>query len=488
MSSENNVQQITGSAKMVTITPVFQVFQPYGILNSQRITTITDTGGTVTSDTSNGVEISLDITTSSGSFATLRSARVLKYRPGLSNSIRFGMTFATPVANSLQYGGLSNEGSQISFAYVGTDFVIRKLTDGHLEVRTLTITAAETGAATATVTLDSVAFAVTLSNAGGALSFTAHELEIFTYAGWDVEHVNDTITFVSNDIIAGPLTGTFSYSSTGASTGTFARTKAGVVVTETTVSQADWNSNSEMITLLDPTLFNTYEIEYSWLGGGNIDFRVLNPRDGKYETVHSIQTANTGVGVSLSQPNMYGEVSLSSVGSTTAMTVSVSGLMGGTYGPVHVKTPIYAISNERTIAANTETVVLVVHDRHSINGYVNQSEILINHLSGAADGNRAVLIKMIKNPTTLSANTTGDYANNQYVNELESISIVDTESLTYTGGNIIDEFFIGKNGNLDVTYDSDRQIELFQSEAIILTAFSTATNTVNLSMSLLEDH
>jgi hypothetical protein len=483
--AENLTQQIIGSAKSAIYTPVFTIAANYKILNAQLVRIDTSNGGTITSN-ANQVSTDLDITTTAGSSASLRAVRVLKYRPGIANSVRFGMIFDTGIANSRQFGGLANDGNQLTFIQNGTDFAVRRTSGGRLEIRTLTITVAENGAATGTVTLAGVAFNVTLSNAGGSISFTAHELgDTFTYTGWITEHINDTISFISS-VDVGPIGGTYSYSSTGASTGTFAQTQAGVVETTFDVLQADWNGNSEMVFLLNPQLANAYEIEYTWLGVGNIDFRVLNPRQGKYETVHSMRIANVGLALSLEQPNMFGTISCISDTSTTALQTTASGFSGGSYGNTNIKSPIYGFDNERTIAANTETVILAIANRFVMNGTVNQSEIFLERMSGAIDGNRPVLIKIIKDPTTLGADATGDYTDFQYVNETESLTIIDITSLTYTGGDVIDEFFVGKDGNLTIDYHL-RELEVFQRESIIITAESTQTNVVNISLTVLED-
>lgn len=486
MASENNIQQVVGSGKFVTVTPVVQIYAPYKILNSQTVVSFLNAGGTVTS-AANQIAIDLNITSSVGSYALLRSRRVLKYRPGIVNTVRFGYDFDVGVANFIQFGGMQNEGNQISFAMIGTDFVVRKQSGGRLEIRTLTITAAETGAATATVTLAGVPFAVPLTNAGGTLSFTAFEIANFSYTGWTVTHVDDEVIFSSSTIVApAPITGTFSYSSTGASTGTFVRSQIGVVATNLDILQVDWNGNSEMIQKLIPTNFNSYEIEYSWLGGGNIDFRVLNGRDGKFETVHSMRFANNGTDISLEQPNMFAAVGLISEGSTTAMMSKVSGMFAGTFGPTSIRSPLYGLSNERTIAANTETVILVIKNRLVVNNTINQSVVLIERFSASADGNRPVQLRLIKNPTTLSAGLTTDYTNYQFVDETESLTVFDTTALTFTGGSTLDAHIIGKDGSIAIDY-FERELELFQSETIIVTALSTLSNVVNLSLNVLED-
>jgi hypothetical protein len=398
----------------------------------------------------------------------------------------FAATFNAGVANSIQYAGVGNFGSSIYFCYNGTDFGVRTSTNGLEHVVTLTITAAENTTATGTITLNSVAYNVSLTNAGGDLSFTAHECEVGDSFGslWNVEHIDDKIVFES--IGVGPRNGTYTYSSTGASTGTFATTKTGVATTTTDVTTANWNGPSRMITQVDPTKRNMYEIEYSWYGTGSFLFRIYNPTSGQYELVHQIDFANKDTVPSLTQPNMFVQFGVESQGSTTAMTMTVPGQYGALLGEIRFNLPIYGIDTQKIISASTETVLMVIKNRNTVNGFANHSESLIERISAVTDGNRPVKFKIISNPTTLSANSTTDYTDYNFVDENNSISLFDTVADTYTGGVILDTFFVGKNGLIYLDLKG-REIELFESEVLVITAESTATNTVDLSITLLED-
>lgn len=475
---------IFGEGKITKYNPIVQNYAPYGMINHQLYKTYTETGGTITS-ASNGCDIQLDITNSVGSYAVLRSHRVLKYRPGYSNIVRFCQQFDTPVANSLQFGGVGNAGSDLYFCYNGTEFGIRKSCDGLAEVRKLSISVSENTTATGTITLDDIEFEVSLTNSCGYKNFTAYEIKNgATYSGWNVENIGNDIVFQAHNV--GAKSGTFSFTSDGASVGSFTQLKAGAALSSSYVTKANWNGSSSMINTLDPLKRNMYEIEYSWYGVGNILFKILNPITGRYELVHSMSFANTVTLPSLTQPNMFCQMGVASLGSTTALTNYITGQFGATLGKINVIAPIYGVSNKRTIPANTEQVIITVKNRNTINGYSNQSEIYIERISAVINGSKPVHIKVIKNPTTLSNSTIADYTNYKYIEKDQSIGLYDKDSLKYTGGSIIDEFYIGKNGLIYLNL-KNKEYELYQSDIIIFTAESGNTNTVEISVTLLED-
>jgi hypothetical protein len=463
---------------------IIQSYAPYGMINSQIYNQITATGGTITANT-NGTEIDLAITTSIGSYAVLRSKKVIKYRPGFANQVRMSARFdSQTVANSLQFVGLGNANSDLYFCHNGTSFGIRRSTDGLAEVRSLQITTASAGAETITLTLNDVEYTINATNAGGVESFTAHEIEIAnTYTGWNVDHIGDTLVFQARDV--GPKTGTFSISSTGTADGTFSTNKTGSALTTTFVPQSSWNGYSTMVSDLDHTKNNLYEIEYSWFGSSDIYFRVYKPSTSRFETVHVLSFANTDTDPSLSAPNMFIQVGVASLGSTTAMTLVTTCSMGSTLGPILINKPNHSVSTSQAISSSTETNLLVLKNVNVVNGFSNQSEIVMRLINIASDGNRPVRISIVKNPTSLGDGTTSDYSNYSYVDQANSLALVDYTSITYTGGELISTYYVGKNGL--VTLEYDKELVLSQRDELLITAFSTATNTVDISCSFVDD-
>ncbi len=473
-----------GDQRISMLNPLFHNYALYNIINPQLYTCLTDTGGTITGN-SNGTEIDLNISSSIGSYAVLRSKKVIKYRPGYNVVSRWNVVFTTPVTNMLQFGGMGNNGSDIYFCYSGTDFGVRYSTGGSVDKRKLTITTSETSSVNATVVLNGVSFTVPLTNAGGNTAFTAFEIAKYSYTGWNTEAVDNTVIFIAKNV--GLKSNSFSYSSAGNSVATFIQLKVGSSLTTVFVNRADWNGDSDMITALDPLKRNMYSINYSWYGSGNMIFEVFNPDNQKYETVHTIQFANSQLEPSLTQPNMYLQQGIASLGSTTASGIRVAGGFAAVEGNYKIEVPIYGIHNSRSIAANTETVILLIKGRQQINNFINNSEPLIRNLSISTEGAKPVVIKIIKNPTSLSSNTTSDYVKWNYIKETESITIYDTNCLTRTGGIVLSTHYMSNSGGqyIDLT---NREIVINQYDIIAITAQSVNISDIHVAVTIVEDY
>lgn len=488
----NGMTSIFGESLKIDYFPVIQTSHFYGIaVNGQLATTFTSGGGAAAANTA-GNAVVLSVGTGVGDYVVYRTKRVLKYRHGYGALCRVGYKFATGVANSLQFCGVGNSVSDLYFCYSGTSFGVRRSHSGLLHVVKLTITAAAAGTESITVTLNSVAFNITMTNAGGATAFTAHQVEVggtgFTdYTNWDVEHIGSTIYFLGGSV--GARSGTYSFvNNTGGGTaaGTFTTEKTGADLTTDFVAQASWNGNSPMVTNLDPLQNNLYSIRYSWFGSSNIEFMVYNPDSGDFETVHTETYANgADANYSLSNANLYIQYGVASLGSSTAISNTATGCYGGILGEPNIaKQPQASASNSVSISANTDTVILLIQNRLQISGFPNQSELLMKSLSVGVDGNQPVIIKIVKNPTTVSANTTSDYTSLTVFNDA-NLLLYGTNTRTYSGGRVLRQYIVGKNGGLSVDFDDE--FFLARDDTVVVTATSTATNTVTIAMTFISD-
>ena len=472
------------------ITPTVQNYFIYGVpLHTQLSVQFTATGGTITTSTEKNA-INLNITTAIGSFAVQRSRRVVKHYPGYGNGISHQAKFdGNAVANSLQFVGVGNSETDIYFCYTGDVFGCRYSSGGKLHIVSLLITTASTGATNATVTLNSVAFTVPLTNAGGDLEFTAHEISKGVggagFTGWDVEHIGTTVFFIAGSV--GARSGTYSFTHASA-VAAFTTGEVGAALNTTFIPRTSWNGVSPLIADLDPTKVNIYQIEYSWFGSANLLYKVFNSTSRQYELVHSVSFANVVSSLGISKPNMYLQKGVASLGSTTALTLFSSSSFAGTYGMLKLQdSPIVSVSNTRSISSSTQTNVLVLQCAKLLNNTATQSEIFLETLTVASDGNRAVRIRVILNPTTLGADTTGDYDTFTYINPTQSLTLYDTTSLTYTGGTVLREYIVGKDGNLIINLFRE-DLYLGRGDILVFSAFSTAVNVVDIAVSVRENY
>lgn len=473
-----------GEQRVSSYKPIFQNYALYNIINNQVYTYFSATGGTITGNV-NGTEIDLNISASVGSYAVLRSTKVCKYRPGYNIIVRWNVLFAEPVANCLQFGGLGNNGSDVYFCYNGLDFGVRYSTGGYSEVRYLTITTAETTSTNATIVVNGVSHTVPLTDANEDTSFTAYQIAKYSFTGWSVYSVGNIVIFTADAV--GSKGSTYSFSTGGTSVASFSQIKEGTALTTTFVNRTAWNGYSTMVQDLDPTKRNMYCIEYSWYGSGNMTFKVFNSVSSTYETVHTISFSNLYQEPSLTQPNMYLTQGIASLGSTSAKTIRVAGGFAATEGEYIVNYPMYSVDNQVSIAPNIETVIIALRNRDNIYGFTNNSEILIRQIVFNTDGNKGTTIRVIKNPTLLSAGTARDYTKWEYINESQSIGVVDKKSRTFTGGNVLATYFIPRSEEKLIDLNT-REIFIHKRDVIIITATSTSICDIYSAVSIVEDY
>lgn len=457
----------------VSATPIINDHFLYDTLNSQRYSTFAGSGGAIT------VQDSLVNIASSAtpfSYAVLRSKRNLQYFPGTSNQVRFTALFDTAVVSSTQRIGLGTAGNEISVGYNGIQFGFLRAYGGKIHVVELTVTAAAGGVETATVTLNSVAFEIALTNAGGAIAFTCYELERGVYAGWNVFQIDETIRFAFAGV--GAKSGTYSYSSTGTSTGTFATITTGVALTESWVYEDDFNVNPALCISLDKTKGNVYMIDFSWLGFNSLTLSAASPTTGIMEPLHVIRYPNSSTAPSVLVPHMPLQAVVYSYGTTTPLTLKSASWSGFTIGVLpKITTPRVSFSHEKTILKDEETIITAFRSRWDYNGVINQSRDILLSMALVCDGAKATIFKFVLNPTTLGDGTTTDYSDFKYVNEADALLEQDTKVITYTGGDIIFQIYMSKEDK-QLLYFEYGEIVVPRGATLLITAETTGVNSI----------
>ncbi|MHA2030019.1 MAG: hypothetical protein ACW99Q_11550, partial [Candidatus Kariarchaeaceae archaeon] len=293
-----------GSLMVENLTPIYHIKGLYNQINTRLVETFTSNGSVTNSDAMFNIIGNTGIL----DYAVLRSRRQINYQAGTGTLTRFTTVFDTGTAGYQQISGAGVSGNGLFFGYNGTQFAILRQTGGVGEVRRLEITTAENSSTTAVVTLNSVAFNVTLTNAGGATEFTAYQVAETAMSGWDIESIGDFIYFTATG--TGAKSGTYSYANGGgASAGTFTQITPGATETYNWTNQEDWNidtmdGNGPTKMVLNPQKGNVYQIRYQWLGFGELDFYIEDDQTGKFQLVHSIKYTNRNTVPSLRRPSL----------------------------------------------------------------------------------------------------------------------------------------------------------------------------------------
>lgn len=464
-----------------TPVPMFTINHNYGVaVNPQKHREIVTPGSTITP---NIFDNSAELTIDNQLFATsnLQIRRNLRQTLDQGYQTRSSIKFQASVPDSLQLFVVGNSTASWSFGDIGA-FGIVNIYGGAQTIVKFTVTVGAAGAETAAVTLGPDAYNVPLTGSGGNTSFTAHEIENFTYPRWLVDHVGSDIFFISQELTPPP--GVFTFASTGAATATTTIITSGVASTIDFIPREYWNGSSPMIQNLVPTYYNLYQIEW-WLS--TVIYSIFNPDTRLFEIVHTISNSNSSFNPESS--TVYVQHFLASIGSTTPMTISTKATSGSHSGPIAERNaPSYNISAEKTLSAGVELVLAVINNRQQMNGIPNNGELGVVQLFISNDGNRATTISLILNPTTIGLDILTDYTNFSYVNETSSITLYDTTATkTYTGGTRIVTFNVGKNSSLFYNLSDNLDVFLIPGDFLVISALSSLASLVTISVIINED-
>jgi len=372
----------------VPITPVFQLDGLYG-LDPQKFETYSFSTGITTS---NSLMIASSGTGAYG-YGVVRSRRAVRYRPGQGALARFTAQFSGSVEGYTQRAGFfsQEQALQVGFNTNGKFGILRE-NGGKAHIHRFEITTPTSGSEDITITLNGNATIVTIPS--GTAQENATGIGTNTFPGWVVDYKNGYIEFLSTSV--GPKTGTFSIASTGTLVGTSVTAQTGVDHTSNWIYQEDWNydsmtgvggtTNPSGVTL-DPTKLNVYQINFRWLGVGEMRFAVENPTTGDMMPIHHIHYANRNNDVHLDNPSLkIGYVAANLDGNTgVGVTVSGASMMGAIEGIINTTTfPIAATRSKSGSmnSTNTKYHLLTIKGNLISNNKINTRELLIKKLSG----------------------------------------------------------------------------------------------------------
>lgn len=433
------VQQQTAFGEVLTaqLTPFVQSTAAYNRLAANMRSYVSGTGAATLS----GGEFVCTTGATANSYAAIRSVRALNYKGGMGGRFRGTGRFQTGgVADSLQGVGFFNVGDALLFGFYGTEFGIIYQHGGLQEVRSLTLSAAATGASVATITLNGEVFSVPLTS--GTVQHNAFEIERWFFLNnttWGVTQNGATVQFASRS--DGEKAGAYTFSATGIAVGTFSRTTAGVTKTTSFTPRTAWNVNT--CDWIDTTKGNVFQIDFQYLGYGNIFFYVEDPETGNFVLVHKLKYANANVKPSLGNPSLHCGIFAASLGSTTPLTITsacVAAFLEGT--PAKTRNP-RSFANNKSVGT-TLTNLFTVRNRDVFGGKANQVELTPLLLNVFTESARGANIQLITGATL------GGDTNYSYVNESNLVAEIDTTATTVTGGTSIVSLQIAGNSSSQI--------------------------------------
>lgn len=423
----------------IPITPAIQLDALYGLLPNQ-FETYSANGGSV--ETTNTL-MKVHSNTAPGGYGVIRSRRILRYRPGQGALGRFTAGFSAPHANTTQRAGLFAQEQALCIGYDGTQFGILRQNGGKAVIYALNLTSPATGLQNVTITLNNVPYVVALTS--GTTTQNAVTIANASYTGWTVTQIGPIVYFLSSSI--GPQAGTFSFSSTGTATGSMTLAQAGVPNTLNWTYQSQWlydklDGTGPSGMILNPSKLNVYQIDFRWLGAGEIRYGIENSVNGNMITFHHEHYSNRNEDVHIDNPSFklgYIAANLTASPSTDVHVYGAS-MLGAVQGIVtHTNYTTSASSGTKTgLGSNQYNHLLTVRNDNIFNNKINLREFRAQKLSVAADSNDPIELVI-----TFNMPLTHSYSQ---VNP-DSCSSISTVTDTFTAPKTLASYVIPSGGS-----------------------------------------
>ena len=379
----------------VPITPVFQLDGLYGLDKRLFESYESESGSAIASNTL----LECRTGTALGGYGVIRSKRAVRYRPGQGALARFTAQFTEGGVGYTQRAGFFSQEQAIQVGFDGDEFGVLLQNGGKAHIHAINITGAATSGGNITITLDDEIFVVAVLS-GDTVSDVARKIHhgvISDY--WIVEYAVDKVCFLSTAV--GPKTGSFSFSDTDSTgiTSTLSVLQAGADHVNNWTYQEDFNGdplngNGYSGATIDPTKLNVYQINFRWLGAGQIRFSIENPLNGDMIVFHEIQYANKYNDVHVDNPSLkVGWVAASLGGTGTDIYVSGGSMLGAIEGLIeNTKLPTatsITYDGSPNLSADNYHHVLTLHNRLIYNNKINTREVLLKTINSAFATNPA---------------------------------------------------------------------------------------------------
>ena len=452
-----------GEPLAISPTAVIQLDGIYGA-TSDVIQTYTNGTGSVAGSVDQMFQVSTG--TTQGGYGVLRSRRFLRYRPGQGIVTRLTAAFTQGVAGSLQFAGLANQENRLAFGFNGDRFGIVRSTGGKAHITLMTMTVAPNATQTATITLNGVAYTVTLGAGTVDAAITTIVNRVGGYGGWLFQQTDGAMLWLAPTL--GPMNGTFSFTSTGNAQATFSTKQAGVAQTDYWTYQEDWNvdkmdgsnqidTNPSGMTL-DPTKLNVYQIALRWLGAGAISYAMEDQASGTLVYVHREHYVNQHTTPHVVNPSFKITYAAYNTTNNTDLTVKGASIYGAVEGTLFQNELTRSHSaSKASLAQNTTHHIMTIKNSVVTNGLaganngnyiINAKEAIVKALNVSVQSTDPSLVYLFFDPTSFSSNHT--YFNIPYCNEVYSTV---TGTLDTTLDNPVYAGVIPINGsvNIDLT-------------------------------------
>jgi hypothetical protein len=157
---------------------------------------------------------------------------------------------------------------------------------------------------------------------------------------------------------------------------------------ETFIPTSEWDDPAGIVARFDPTKLNVFQIQFQWLGGGELRYFMEDPDYGIFVLVHREKYANRNTSVSLRNPSLPIRAQVTNSGNTSDIVLKSPSASVGLEGTDESRAlrALGAIDNSVDISADTETPLLSLRAPLTYEGLENRLSIYGYRFSFAVYG------------------------------------------------------------------------------------------------------
>lgn len=226
---------------------------------------------------------------------------------------------------------------------------------------------------------------------------------------------------------------------------------------------------------IDTSKGNVFQIQYQWLGFGEIGFFIENQFTGSLFVFHRIKYTNSNTFSSISNPILPFQAESINTTNNTDIVLKVGscslyseGVPSGTMYLVHG-------ANNTKSGISTLTNIITIRNNATYAGANNLLRIQPLIVSAGADGAKPSNILCVQNATLGGSPSFVDFNSNS------SPVSIDTAGTTVTGGINIASFVVGKTSS-DILYLDNFSLRLAPGNTLTIAASSAANSDVSIGV------
>lgn len=263
--------------------------------------------------------------------------------------------------------------------------------------------------------------------------------------------------------------------------------KAGSVVSFTPTSS--WMS----LTSYDPSKGCPLQIQYPYLGFGDVEFYAQDPVTGRWDLVHLIQIASSSNATQVSNPAMHFVAYIRNTGVAGAIPVLNCGSFSAMLSGERVYTGPKFATDVVVSAVSTEQPLISLRNCTTFNGVPNRGLVRLNALSFTSANNSNAILRFYINQllagtpswSAINGSLTAGQAG-LTLTSANSIVSRDVAATGSSGGQY--QFNLGIGASGEVTIDlTPYDLFISPGETMTLTGFGSANTNIGISLNWTED-